>query len=124
MCRKRILCLAALSAAGLAAGFAQTTRPAPPRQRIVLVLEPYGFQTTSIDLPAAETRITFVNRSGIENLQVNVGPEANPAARVENLDAARRILRANFTLDPGQYIVRVAGQPRWTCRLRVGPARP
>ena len=86
----------------------------------VLTLRPAGFNPKQITRPPGHFLLVFENRSGIQDLTVQLSLENN-SARIISAPISRRVkgLRQLVDLPVGRYVLSVADHPQWTCVINI-----
>jgi len=96
------------------------TQTNPQRVETELItLEPHGFEPAEITRPHGRFRLGIDNRSGLENIELQV--ESVDRSRVPVLKNRNRRLswREEVDLPPGQYVIRETNHPEWTCQITI-----
>jgi len=86
----------------------------------VLTLRLTGFNPKQITRPSGRFLLVFDNRSGIQDLTIQLSLENN-SARIISAPISRRVkgLRQLVDLPVGRYVLSVAGHPQWTCVINI-----
>ena len=94
-----------------------------PSQVVVLVLRPLGFQPDQIQIPAGRTFFSVHNRSGQANLSLQFDREAGARLKAVELQRSKLAWRETVELTAGTYVLNVAGNSKWVCRITVTSVR-
>ena len=99
-------------------------RPADrPVQVVTFVLTERGFAQSEITIPSGLTRFELDNRAFAAELSLNLERFNGASLATKQLRRKKRQWRQAINLTPGEYVVSVAGRPRWRGRLIVTTAR-
>jgi hypothetical protein len=93
-------------------------QPEPPKL-IRVTLHPWGFEPASVTLSRGQCLLFVENRSGIEDIIIHLDRKRgnrehtakNPKGKLDN------VIRLN--LQPGDYVLKEATHPEWTCKITV-----
>lgn len=89
----------------------------------LITIEPHGFEPAEIRRPQGRFRLGIDNRSGLEGIQLQV--ETAGRSRVPILKNRNRRLswREEVDLPPGNYVIKEANHPEWSCLIIITPSK-
>jgi hypothetical protein len=90
-----------------------------------LTLRPIGFHPSEISRPKGKFLLAINNRAGLQEMNITISREIGSAAKekVKNVKIHNKYPDWNDVLDlqPGDYVVTEASNPKWVCRIIVTP---
>lgn len=86
-----------------------------------LVVRRYGFEPAQITRPHGKFLIALDNRSGMDNLDLQLVAEHGGESRRVSLSGGKPRWREILNLPPGSYLLTEAGHPQWQCRITITP---
>lgn len=85
----------------------------------LIVLSPNGFEPATLTRPPGKFLLAIDNRSGLDDLSFElVGVDGSPK-RQTSLAGQRTRWREVVDLAPGDYLVKVVGHAKLSCRIRI-----
>jgi hypothetical protein len=104
---------------------AQTNPPLAPLIVEQLVLTPIGFSPTEFKRPQGRFLLAVNNRAGIAQMNLVLNREITKGAMERLKEVGVHWSRPDwsevFDLQPGTYLLTEASNPKWVCRITVGP---
>lgn len=98
-------------------GQGQTTNRLVPIA--LLNLTRFGFEPSSLKLPAGQCRLAVRNITGFENLDLQVSRKNGERLLLERYPRGRRQWEKSLVLPAGEYVISVASKPQWIFNLTV-----
>lgn len=101
-----------------------STTPDKPPVRVEaerLVVRRHGFEPAEITRPHGRFLIALDNRSGTDDLDLQLAAEHGSESRRVSLSVGKTRWREILNLPPGSYLLTEAGHPQWQCRITITP---
>lgn|SRR5262249_22618582 len=97
---------------------AATPKPTPLRAELITIT-PRGFEPAEITRPKGRFLLAVDNRSGLDEVTLRLDRVAGN--RLHEVRVPRKELDWSevFDLNPGQYVLTEANNPRWACRFTI-----
>lgn len=97
-------------------------RQKPERLETELItLQPSGFEPNEIRRPQSAFILGVDNRSGVEAVELQFMRADGQRLNALQTPKRRVSWREVVDLAPGEYLLSVANQPEWTCRVTILP---
>ncbi|MDQ3745361.1 MAG: hypothetical protein M3444_13340 [Acidobacteriota bacterium] len=89
-------------------------------QVLLLVLRPAGFEPSEVTLPQGKYLLVVQNRTGLRGFALQFDRDGGRLHEVR-LPARKLDWNGHFDLTPGDYVLREADHPEWSCRITITP---
>jgi hypothetical protein len=88
-------------------------------------LRPTGFYPSEIRRPKGKFLLAINNRAGLQEMNIKISREIGSDAKekLKDVKVHKKYLDWNDVLDlqPGDYVVTEASNPKWVCRIIITP---
>lgn len=88
-----------------------------------VTIRPYGFEPRAIKRPKGDFLLSFTNRSRQKDLalQLHRVVGASKGEKLKDVGLPKGVVNrlTTLTLQPGEYVLSEASNPRWECRLTI-----
>jgi hypothetical protein len=85
----------------------------------IVTIRPFGFEPAEISRPHGRFILMVDNRSGIGDVELQLNRETGAHLHQVRVPRAEQDWNDVFDLPPGQYVLREAGHPEWSCRITI-----
>jgi hypothetical protein len=118
-----ILALSALLCAGIlifgATGYSQGQKAPVRIQTELLTVRTIGFQPTQIARPKGPFYLLVVNRSGLEEINLQITRSTGERQHAVKIPRRRGLTPNLLDLTPGQYVLTELSHPDWVCAITI-----
>jgi hypothetical protein len=115
-------------AANSAQVFLQPAQSNPTPEPLIveeLTLRPSGFYPFEIQRPEGKFLLAINNRAGLQEMNITISREigSDVKEKLKDVKVDKKYLDWNdvLNLQPGDYVVTEASNPKWVCRIIVTP---
>jgi len=108
---------ASISAQPLAASPSGAKRKALEAE--IITIRPNGFEPDELSRPKGRFILMVDNRSGIADVELQLDRETGARLHQVSVPSDEQDWNDEFDLPPGQYVLREAGHPEWSCRITI-----
>lgn len=115
-------------AADSAQVFLQSAQSNPTPEPLIveeLTLRPSGFYPSEIQRPEGKFLLAINNRAGLQEMNITISREigSDVKEKLKDVKVGKKYLDWNdvLNLQPGDYVVTEASNPKWVCRIIVTP---
>jgi hypothetical protein len=97
---------------------AQNARTTAPGEVVLINLTATGFEPDQITRPAGRFLFGVNNRSGLSDLTFQMVAESGSTTGQKRM-IQEKLWRKVIEPQPGRYLLRVPGHPKWTCNITI-----
>lgn len=97
------------------------TPASSPLKSVLFTIHTEGFEPNEITLPAGKYVLAVDNRSGSEDVQLNLRRGQSEKLKEAKLSRKQMDWNSVIELTPGQYSLSDLNRPKWSANIKVSP---
>lgn len=97
------------------------TSASSPLKSVLFTIHSQGFEPNDITLPAGKYVLVVDNRSGAEDVQLNLRRGQSEKLKEAKLSRKEMDWYSVIELAPGQYSLSDLNRPKWSANIKVSP---